>query len=103
MADLKEIVARAIYDGLEGPVANQDFARQTRQWEEAQGLSEAVISALRDPPASVIEAGAKAMAYSQGFLPHQWHADDNGAEKLRERYRAHMLASWRAALDVKEW
>lgn len=43
MTDLTEIVARAIYDALEGPVANQDAVRQARQWERAQMLAAAAL------------------------------------------------------------
>jgi hypothetical protein len=40
-----EAGARPIYEALEGPVANQDFARQQRQWEAALKVSRAVIAA----------------------------------------------------------
>ena len=40
-----EKAARAIYDELEGPVANQDFARQQAQWAQAQKLAHEALSA----------------------------------------------------------
>ena len=46
MTHLVEKVARAIYDDMEGPVANQDFMRQTRQWELAQRLARAALAAI---------------------------------------------------------
>lgn len=45
---LRERVARAIYDILEGPVANQDFARQSRQWDLALTIAAAARSAIRN-------------------------------------------------------
>jgi hypothetical protein len=44
--DLVEAVARAIYDELEGPINNQDYSRQLRQWERSKGISLAAIRAL---------------------------------------------------------
>ena len=41
-----EAAARAIYGILEGPVANQDFSRQKRQWEQAQELARAACLAM---------------------------------------------------------
>jgi hypothetical protein len=40
-----EAGARPIYEALEGPVANQDFARQQRQWEAALKVSRVAIAA----------------------------------------------------------
>lgn len=45
----EEAVARAIYDEMEGPVANQDAARQMRQWQLAQRLAKVALTAA--PPA----------------------------------------------------
>lgn len=45
--ETRAVVARAIYDILEGPVANQDFSRQLRQWDHARELSDAALSALK--------------------------------------------------------
>lgn len=42
--DLIEKIARAIYDALEGPVNNQDFSRQLRQWEQSKALATATLS-----------------------------------------------------------
>ena len=44
--DLVEKVARAIYDELEGPVNNQDYSRQMRQWVQAKRIAQAAIRAL---------------------------------------------------------
>ena len=41
-----EAAARAIYDILEGAVANQDYGRQMRQWEQAQELARAACLAM---------------------------------------------------------
>jgi uncharacterized protein YgbK (DUF1537 family) len=43
---LIEAMARVIYDDLEGPVANQDFTRQMRQWARSQELAHAALSAI---------------------------------------------------------
>lgn len=45
---LRERVARAIYDTLEGPVNTADFGRQSRQWDLALTLADAAIRALKD-------------------------------------------------------
>lgn len=42
-----EAVARAIYSTLEGPIADQNFGRQKRQWEMAIVLADAAINAMR--------------------------------------------------------
>ena len=42
----REAVARIIYDDLEGPVANQDFTRQTRQWNQCLRITDAILAAL---------------------------------------------------------
>jgi predicted RNA polymerase sigma factor len=41
-----EAAAKTIYDTLEGPVANQDYTRQMRQWEHAQELARAACLAM---------------------------------------------------------
>jgi predicted RNA polymerase sigma factor len=59
-----EEAARAIYDILEGAVANQDYGRQMRQWEQAQELARAACLAMlkawpgmqHDPGALVTDA-----------------------------------------------
>lgn len=40
-------LATPIYDELEGEFANQDFKRQRTQWERAQRIARAALSALR--------------------------------------------------------
>lgn len=42
--EMVEKVAREIYDILEGPIADQDFGRQTRQWELSLKLARAAVS-----------------------------------------------------------
>lgn len=44
--ELREKVARALYDVLEGPVNNADFGRQTRQWELSLTLADAAIALI---------------------------------------------------------
>lgn len=44
--ELREVVARAIYEAREGPVANADFARQLRLWNECLGLADAALAAI---------------------------------------------------------
>lgn len=51
--ELVEKVARGIYDILEGPVANQDFGRQTRQWELSLVLADATIAVVLKEAAKV--------------------------------------------------
>ena len=56
--DLIEKVARGIYDELEGPVNNQDYSRQMRQWEQAKRVSIDAVSVVLEEAAKVAdEAG----------------------------------------------
>ena len=41
-------LARLIYDQLEGPVNNQDAARQSAQWMQSQDMADAIIAYLRE-------------------------------------------------------
>lgn len=60
--DLRTAIARPIYDILEGPVNNQDFGRQTRQWEMSLLLADAAIAAYRaHPDGAAADLGAAAM------------------------------------------
>ena len=60
--------------------------------------SHAILAALRDPPAHVIEAGAKAMYLDlYGSKGADWRANES-----RGIWYQMWLASWRAALDAKE-
>lgn len=71
----REAVARAIYDEIEGPVNNQDFTRQTRQWELAQRLADAALAALRPAQdaegwrdiASAPKDGTRILAWSEEY------------------------------------
>ena len=40
-----EAGARVLYDELEGPIANQDYGRQLRQWEQCVKMARASIAA----------------------------------------------------------
>lgn len=55
---LREKVAREIYDILEGPIADQDFGRQTRQWELSLVLADAAIAVVLKE-ASRVAAGCR--------------------------------------------
>lgn len=48
--ELREQIAREIYDELEGPVADQDFGRQVRQWQRCEQLADRIIALLPPPP-----------------------------------------------------
>lgn len=43
-----EDVAQAIYEILERPIANQDFGRQTRQWELSKQIATQAISVYKE-------------------------------------------------------
>jgi hypothetical protein len=43
---LIEKMARGIFDALEGPMANQDYGRQMKQWERAKEIATAALSAI---------------------------------------------------------
>lgn len=69
-----EAVARAIDTELEGPVANQDFARQLRQWELSQKLARAAITAYQAEAWQDISTAPKD---GSTFLAYQ---DDDGVD-----------------------
>jgi len=52
---LREMVGREIYDILEGPVADQDFGRQTRQWELSLVLADATIAVVLKEASRALE------------------------------------------------
>jgi hypothetical protein len=52
-----EAAARGIYEILEGPIANQDFNRQRRQWELAQKLAAGAIRAYHASLRETVGAG----------------------------------------------
>ena len=56
-----------------------------------------VFAALRDPPAHVIEAGAKAI-YEAAIMLDAWHVID---QSERNMWMFDWLASWRAALNAE--
>ena len=43
----EEEIARDLFDEMEGPVANQDFGRQQRQWELCQRLAKTALAILQ--------------------------------------------------------
>lgn len=43
----EEEIARELFDEMEGPVANQDFGRQQRQWELCQRLAKTALAILQ--------------------------------------------------------
>jgi uncharacterized protein (DUF2342 family) len=70
--EMVEAAARAIYDFLEGPVADQDFCRQQRQWETAKSLARAAISAIapmiREECAKVADESAEVSDWVDGRI-----------------------------------
>lgn len=44
-AEVVEAAAKLVYDALEGPVNNQDFTRQMRQWEDAKRIALTALTA----------------------------------------------------------
>jgi hypothetical protein len=83
MTDLTEIVARALRKG--GFKADERDAAD-------------LIDALRNPPASVIEAGARA-AYDAEW-GHGCFDSDSTSESEKEVARGLFIASWQAALNA---
>jgi len=51
----KDLVAKALYEAMEGPVSNQDFARQQRQWESAQALAVVALEAYESAKQKEVE------------------------------------------------
>jgi hypothetical protein len=45
---IAQSVAQAIYDELEGPIADQDFGRQKRQWELSVRLARVAMTKLAE-------------------------------------------------------
>ncbi len=90
-------LATPIYDELEGEFANQDFKRQRMQWERAQRIARAALSALRTLAEGrgyrlmvPVEADKKMTDAGQGEA-----TESNSDAALRDIFRA-MLS---AALD----
>ena len=54
---LIEAMAQVIYNDLEGPITSQDFMRQIRQWDRAQKLATAALSAIEASGAVVVMSG----------------------------------------------
>ena len=46
MSDLREAVARALYEHREGPVANADFSRQQALWHDCTLQAESALKAI---------------------------------------------------------
>jgi hypothetical protein len=69
---LTEAMARVIYDDLEGPIADQDFTRQMRQWEQAQKLATAALAAIEASGAVVVPVEAtEGMERAGGLALHR--------------------------------
>lgn len=66
--ELREAVARAIYDVLDGPVNNADFGRQQRQWELSLALADAAISIIRP---MVLEEAAKVATAPSAMIDNE--------------------------------
>lgn len=73
--EVVEAAAKPIYDALEGPINNQDFTRQMRQWQEAKKIA---LTAIRAALAAWVECGmAKGgVAWKASIRDqHSWLAD----------------------------
>lgn len=81
-----EVMARAIYAELEGPVANQDASRQMRQWNLAQTLAAKTLTALEN--AGCVVAPREA---TESMLDAT--ASDDGGVLLPWRYTAMLSAN----------
>ena len=46
MSDLREAMARALYEHREGPVANADFSRQQALWRDCLLQADAALAAI---------------------------------------------------------
>ena len=75
---LRDAIASVAYDDLEGPVANQDYARQVQQWEQCKRIADAQLAALEaagvrlvpvDPDDNQLAAGMESDSIS-----HPWEA-----------------------------
>lgn len=65
-AALVERVARQMYDELEGPIADQDYGRQCRQWERCVKMATAAIDLIR------VEVLEEAALRAEDFLGEAW-------------------------------
>lgn len=94
---LVEIVARAACDAEKGS-GYYDHERTEQYTRELwMDRSDAALTALRDPPAHVIEAGARAIFVDGPYREREWEAMDNGC---RQFWRDTFTQGWRAALDA---
>jgi len=91
---LIEATARALYDILEGPVANQDFARQLRQWDLALTLADAARPVIRN---EALEDAAKACDAEQIAQAAKRDAEDPPSEAWAVHNYAVFVAGRNAA------
>ena len=89
--ELVEKMARAIYDILEGSVANQDYTRQLRQWERAQDMARAALSVIREALKEPSEEIADAIVEAAQIYD-EWGVDKFVANP-KDVYRAMIAAS----------
>jgi hypothetical protein len=107
MSDLTEIVARAICRERAAPACDckekgtpcrAPLENLLYENNPVRYQSIAILDALRDPPAHVIDAGAKA-AYDAEW-GHGCYDSDATSESEKEVARGLFIAPWRAALGA---
>ena len=54
---LRDAIASVAYDDLEGPVANQDYARQVQQWEQCKRIADAQLAAIEAAGVRLVYSG----------------------------------------------
>lgn len=91
--ELREKVARAIYDVLEGPVNNADFGRQTRQWELSLTLADTAIALIWN---EAMEEAAKVAVTPCPVVPHPRECERCGNTKLKYQSPGAVAAAIRA-------
>ena len=101
---LTEIVAREICDAEWGYGHYNSESMSDSERAAYKSQSDSVLAALRDPPAHVIEAGARALYVENGDTAEGYTAEDfdTMGDNSRQWWRARFLASWRAALNATE-
>ena len=64
---LRDALASVAYDDLEGPIADQDYGRQVRQWEQCKRIADAQLAALEAAGIRLVYVGeAKAQPIDGG-------------------------------------
>ena len=73
MSDLRETIARAIYEHREGPVANADFGRQQALWHDCLLQANAALAAIeaagwQDPVSALADqVAARCFGIAEGL------------------------------------